>query len=218
MATEPPELVPLRSPIRRDLQTSNPRKLFRMLKNQCTDLGYDVTDELHIEDDPVGELGFVDGTLGAEKHLEDEIRSSPVQLPLPGDRSIYVHQLMLALAAVSLLLGIGSVYLGSVGSGTGLLLISILTGIGWIITKPTAVTERAKFALLIEVQGELYKREEANQQVAQTSIRETNLTSELTVTITPSLSDPEELLHPDDRTHTFTNEVKQLIELTSSPR
>lgn len=210
MPTDPLELVPLRSPIRRDLQTSNPRKLFRVLKNQCIDLGYEVTDELRIEDDPVGELGYVDGRLGAKKHLEYETTSEPIPLPISGSTAVALHHLLLALAVLSGLLIVVSYTIDLPLLALAFLTSSVLTGVGWLITRPTTVTEHSTYAVLVEIEGELYEREETARHADQRAARETNLTSELTVTITPSLADPTELIDPEHYRRMFTQEVKQL--------
>lgn len=47
-----------------------------------------MTDELQIEDNPVGELGFVDGRLGAKKHPEHETTKEPTRLPVSNSTSV----------------------------------------------------------------------------------------------------------------------------------
>ena len=170
-----------------------------------------MTDELQIEDNPVGELGFVDGRLGAKKHLEHETTSEPIPLPISGSTAVALHHLLLALAVLSGLLIVVSYTIDLPRLALAFLTSSVLTGVGWLITRPTTVTEHSTYAVLVEIEGELYEREETARHADQRAARETNLTSELTVTITPSLSNPRELTDPTHHRETFISEVKQLM-------
>jgi len=53
---------------RRDLKTTNPRKLFRFITNTLTEMGYMISyNSVNIQKDPIGDTGVVDGSIIATK-------------------------------------------------------------------------------------------------------------------------------------------------------
>lgn len=54
--------------VRRDVKTTNPRRLFRVLRNSVEEMGYIVTyNPISIQKDAVGDTGFIDANITSEK-------------------------------------------------------------------------------------------------------------------------------------------------------
>lgn len=80
---------------RRDIKTSNPRKFFRFLKNTIRDMGYRIgNDSINIQQDAVGDVGVINGSLKAE---EDKV----------GETSYKERVLSLSQAIFVILVGVG---------------------------------------------------------------------------------------------------------------
>jgi len=59
---------------RRDIKTTNPRKLFRYLANTLSEMGYIISyNTVNIQKDPIGDIGAVDAGIIAEKEEKIEV-------------------------------------------------------------------------------------------------------------------------------------------------
>lgn len=98
--------------VRRDVKTTNPRRLFRVLRNSVEEMGYVVTyNPVSIQKDAVGDTGFIDANITSKKSVTVEV---------PGGHTLDFH-------------GTSDMVKYGLFGGIVFFLIGIIFELGWVV-------------------------------------------------------------------------------------
>lgn len=132
---------------RRDIKTTNPRKLFRYIANTLNEMGYTISyNTVNIQKDPIGDTGSVDANIIAEKVYKIEVKREKINL----------------IATALGILGLLFTLIGLIGNNVGVFLFGIIMMGGAIyIALKIKVIERKVIPCDINIYvkgvGEIYR-------------------------------------------------------------
>jgi len=184
----------------KDVKTSNPRKLFRHLSDTLEEWGYKTnfsSDSIEIKKDDVGNSGYVNANLSANKFIQrEEEGKGNLTLDFTGSSkvkkySLLVGAVILILSAVILLVSGIENYIVGIAVGIVVLILALLS-----MLKREAAVVSYPVTIWVMGTGEIYRAQLTESRGAQDSergVEQEQIASELSVRIAAESEPPTEL-------------------------